>query len=246
MLPVFMHRDGTLGQDVRRQLGSWTNWLIVALFSLLSGVAFVVTLNAFVDQSTQALSTPPPEPINVNQLLIRPFLRWVGLAALAVLPLVTMRVRTFAASLALYAVMLTAPMMLLATLFLFGTPEWGSIVTGYAGLLLMGAAFLSVGLFISSLATSRVAAGFATFTTSLMVAGAAWLARAGTPTAQSVFSYFSAGDALDDFAKGVVDTGHVVSCLAIAALGVFLTRRVMHSPPHTQRLAPDNRPLTTN
>lgn len=225
-----------VGREVRRQLGSPTSWLIVGLFALLSGVAFVTTLNAFLDQSTQALSAPPPEPININQLLIRPFLLWVGMAALLVLPLATARANaTFAGTLALYVVMLLAPLALVGVLFLFGAPEWGSVSTGFAGLLLMGAAFISVALFISSLATSAVAAGFATFAVSLMLAAAAWLARTGTPDAQPVFRSVSVGESLDDFAKGVVDTGHVVSCLTITALGLVLTR-----------LIAGNRQLTTD
>ena len=211
-----------------RQLSSPTSWLIVGLFALLCGVAFVTTLGAFLDQSTQALSAPPVEPININQLLIRPFLLWVGIAALLVLPLITARPKaTFAGALALYAVMLLAPLTLVATLFLFGAPEWGSVATGFVGLLLMGAAFISAALFISSLATSPMAAGFATFAVALMLVAAAWLARVGTPDAQPVFRYLSVGEGLDDFAKGVIDTGHVVSCLTITALGLFLTRQVV-------------------
>jgi ABC-2 type transport system permease protein len=221
------------------------------LFALLAGGAFVTTLNAFLDQSSQALSVPPPQPINVNQLLIRPFLLQIGMAALLVLPLITARaytqeqragtlelvqpshpspamnlrmvLATFVGTLALYAVMLLASMALVAVLFVYGAPEWGSLVSGYLGLLLIGAAFISAALFISSLATSAVAAGIATCAISLMLAAATWLAGSGAPSAQPVFRYFSVGEGLDDFAKGVLDTGHVVSCLTIIALGLFLT-----------------------
>lgn len=62
-------RKKVYAAGVRRQLGSSTSWLIVGLFAVLSGVAFVMTLNAFLDTSTQALTAPPPQPINVNQLL---------------------------------------------------------------------------------------------------------------------------------------------------------------------------------
>ena len=237
MLRVPMHRGGT--------------WLIIGLFALLSGVAFVTTLNAFLDTSSQALTAPPPQPVNVNQLLIRPFLLRVGMVALFVLPLITASsasptrparsvVATFVSALAVYAIMLLLSFVLVAALFLFGAPEWGSIATGYLGLLVTGAAFISVGLLISSLATSPVAAGFATFAISLMLFAAAWLARTGTAGAQPVFSYFSAGDALDDFAKGVVDTGHVVSCLTITALGLFLTQRAIERPPDNRQLTTDN------
>lgn len=245
------------GRELRRQLTSPIAWLIVGLFALLAGGAFVTTLNAFLDQSSQTLSVPPPQPINVNQLLIRPFLLRIGMIALLVLPLITARADTperrmgtpdeplqpspvtspqialarFVSALTLYAVMLLASMALVAVLFVYGAPEWGSIVSGYLGLLLTGAAFISAALFISSLATSAVAAGIATFAISLMLAAATWLARSGAPGAQPVFRYFSVGERLDDFAKGVVDTGHIVSYLTIIALGLFLTIRVFETQP---------------
>jgi len=236
--------------EVRRQLTSPTTWLIVGLFALLAGGAFVTTLSAFLDLSSQALSAPPPQPINVNQLLIRPFLLQIGMAALLVLPLITARaytqdrrvgtlellqpspvmnlhivLATFVGALTLYAVMLLASMALVAVLFVYGAPEWGPIASGYLGLLLTGAAFISAALFISSLATSAVAAGIATFAISLMLVAATWLARSGAPAAQPVFRSLSVGEGLDDFAKGVVDTGYIVSCLTIIALGLFLTCR---------------------
>ena len=234
--------------EVRRQLTSRASWLIVGLFTLLAGGAFVTTLNAFLDQSSQALSVPPPQPINLNQLLIRPFLLQIGLAALLVLPLSTARaysqqrrvgtleqlqpspavkrqivLAAFVGTLMLYAVMLLASVALIAVLFVYGAPEWGSIITGYLGLLLTGAAFIAAALFISSLATSAVAAGIATFAISIILAAATWLARSGAPDVQPAFRYFSVGEVLDDFAKGVVDSGHIVSCLTIIALGLFLT-----------------------
>ena len=226
-------------REVRRQLASPTTWLIVGLFALLAGGAFVTTLGAFLDQSSQALSAPPPQPINLNQLLIRPFLLQVGLIALLVLPLITARayatlkpapvtrshitLTTFVGTLIVYSTMLLVSMVLVAVLFLYGAPEWGSIASGYLGLWLIGTAFISVALFMSSLATSAVAAGIATFAISLMLVAATWLARSGAPAAQPVFRSLSIGEGLDDFAKGVLDTGHIVSCLTIIALGVFLT-----------------------
>ena len=253
------------GREVRRQLTSPASWLIVGLFALLAGSAFVTTLSAFLDLSSQALSVPTPQPINLNQLLIRPFLLQIGMAALLVLPLITARaytperragaleplqpspatnlqmvLATFVGTLTIYAVMLLASMALVAVLFVYGAPEWGSIASGYLGLVLTGAAFSSAALFISSLATSAVAAGVATFAISLMLVAATWLARSGMPGAQPVFRYLSVGERLDDFAKGVVDTGHVVSCLTIVALGLFLTLHARESQlPPDPRVEPE-------
>jgi ABC-2 type transport system permease protein len=76
----------------------------------------------------------------------------------------------------------------------------GAVVSGYIGLLLMGAAFIASALFISSLATSPVATGLATYALSLALIAVAWLARSGTPRT-SGFRSFSVGERLDDFAK---------------------------------------------
>jgi hypothetical protein len=99
-------------REVRRQLTSPASWLIVGVFALAAGV-FVTTLNAFLVQ--------------------------IGLAALLLLPLITapaytrergvinreVVLATFAGARAVYAVMLLASMALVATLFVYGAPEWG-------------------------------------------------------------------------------------------------------------------------
>ena len=124
---------------------------------------------------------------------------------------------------AVYAVMLAASLILVLTLFLYGAPEWGPIVSGYLGLLLVGAAFIAAALFIASLATSTVPAAAATFALSLALAASAWLARSAAPDARPMFQRVSIGAALDDFAKGVIDAGHIVTCLTIVAVALFLT-----------------------
>jgi ABC-2 type transport system permease protein len=233
---------GIVKTEVRRQLTSAAVWLCVALFALMAGGAFVTTLNA----------ASSLRPWNVNQLAIRPFLLQIGAAVLLVLPLMTAPVYTewrrsesaerwqrsrgknahtavamFVAMLAMYAILLLIPFGLVALLFAFGRPEWGSIATGYLGLLLVGAAFISTALVISSMAGTASAAAAATFAISAMVAGATWLARSGTAGAQRVFRYVSVGDGLDDFAKGVLDTGHIVFCMTVIVLGLFVTTQVL-------------------
>jgi ABC-2 type transport system permease protein len=221
---------GLAWREMARQLTSPATWLIVGVFALLAGLAFVNNLNAFLDASIDALSAPPPRPINVNQLMIRPFVVQVWIAALLVLPLVTARVRAtrfamaqFAGVLAVYGVMLAASLALVALLFFFGALEWAPIVSGYLGLLLAGAAFIGAALFISSLATTAVPAAIATFAISLALMAATWLAQSGAPAARPAFRPLAIGLALDDFAKGVIDAGHVVTCVTIAALALFLT-----------------------
>ena len=46
--------------------------------------------------------------------------------------------------------MLLVTVVYIAILFVYGNPEWRPLVAAYLGLLLMGGAFLSIGLLISS------------------------------------------------------------------------------------------------
>jgi len=235
--------------EAKRQLTSPVSWLVVGLFALLAGAAFVTNLNTFLDASVEALSAPPARPVNVNQLLIRPFLAQVGIAALLVLPVITARARRavepargsreaaeaagphdyrlvlsrFGAVLVIYGVMLLASLILVVLLSFFGAPEWGPIVSGYVGLLLIGAAFIAVALFISSLAMSAMPAALATFAIALALAVSTWLAQSAAAGARPAFRILSIGAAFDDFAKGVIDAGHIVTCLTIVAVALFLT-----------------------
>jgi ABC-2 type transport system permease protein len=213
---------------IRRELSSPWTWAAVGLFTLLSGAAFATSLNAFLDRGSEALASG--QPVHVNQLLVRPFLLLIGMASLLVLPLVTARIRVtsagsaFAAALAVYGAMLLTSAVLVGALFAFGSPEWAPIASGYLGLLLTGAAFIAVGLFVSSLATSAVAAGAATGALALALVAAAWLARSGNSGAD-IFRYLSIADGLDGFAKGVIDGSYITACVTVAAVALYLTHQ---------------------
>jgi ABC-2 type transport system permease protein len=64
----------------------------------------------------------------------------------------------FLASMSLVLVMLGLSVAYALTLAVFGTPDWGPIYSGYVGLLLLGAALVSVGLLTSSLVSNQMIA----------------------------------------------------------------------------------------
>lgn len=230
---------GLAAEEVRRRLRSPASWLIVGVFALLAGAAFVFLLNAFLDASLQALSAPPARPVNVNQLLIRPFIVQVGLAALLVLPFLTAPTGTrrrepasadrlprvaapFIGVMAVYGVMLVATLFMILPLYFYGGPEWAPIASGYLGLFLVGAAFVAAALFIASLSTAAEPAVAATLALALALVAASWLAASGVPAARALFQRISVAASLDDFSRGVIDAGHVVTCVTIAAVALFL------------------------
>jgi len=135
----------------------------------------------------------------------------------------------FLGAMALYGAMLAITTIHLAILFIYGNPEWKPIATGYLGLLLMGGCFLSLGLFISSLTKNQIVAAMATFAVFLMLWVINWIGTFVGPTAQSVLAYLSLTEHFDDFAKGIIDTKHVIYYLSFMAFGLFLTAKSVDS-----------------
>ena len=84
------------------------------------------------------------------------------------------------------------------------------MLSGYLGLLLLGACFISIGLFISSTTKNQMVAGAATFVVLLMFWIIGWFADSSGPTTAAILNYLSITQHFDDFGKGVIDTKHVV------------------------------------
>src|SRR5206468_723217 len=64
----------------------------------------------------------------------------------------------FLAAFALYALMIALTLLYPAIIWYFAPLEWGPILTAYVGLLLMGGAFIAVGVFASSLTEHQIVA----------------------------------------------------------------------------------------
>ncbi|HEV3141743.1 MAG TPA: ABC transporter permease subunit, partial [Vicinamibacterales bacterium] len=193
------------------------------------------------------------QPMNLNQNLIRPLMQNVSVLVLFVLPAVTMRTYAeekksgtiellltspltdweiilgkFLGAMGLYAAMLAVTTVNIGFLFIFGNPEWKSIVIVYVGLLLLGGAFVSLGLFISSLTRNQIVAFVATFGVALMLWVITWFSFSGPPWS-TLTQYLSIIEQFDDFGKGVVDTSHIIYYVSFITFGLFLTAKSVES-----------------
>jgi ABC-2 type transport system permease protein len=240
-------------REVNAYFGSPIAYVLLGFFALLFGWFFYVPLAYFVQQSMQ-MGMNPMQSLNINQMLIGPTLMNTTVIMLFLFPLITMRTYAeekrsgtiellltspvtdvqiimgkFLGALALYACMLALSMIHIAVLFIYGNPEWKPIVTGYLGLLMMGGCFLSLGLFISSLTKNQIVAAMATFAVFLMLWVINWIGTFVGPTTQAVLAHLSLTEHFDDFARGIIDTKHVVYYLSFMAFGLFLTAKSVDS-----------------
>ncbi|MSO45845.1 MAG: ABC transporter [Acidobacteria bacterium] len=230
-------------------------YIVIGFSAILYGWFFINLLYYFDRMSMQAgAGMGGPQSVNVNEQLISPLFLNVSVILLFTLPLITMRTYSeekrsgtiellltspltdlqivmgkFLGALVLYAAMLGVTLLHLALLFAFGNPEWRPVATGYLGLLLMGGCFLSLGLFISSLTGNQIVAGMVTFAIFLLFWVINWISSFTGPTMQAVLNYLSITEHLNDFARGVVDTKHLVYYVSFIAFSLFLTVRAVDS-----------------
>jgi ABC-2 type transport system permease protein len=232
-------------KELRSYFASPIAYILIGFFSLLFGWFFYVYLMAFVNQSEQMMQFGGGGGANVNQMMIRGLLQNTAVIILFVMPMITMRtvellltspvtdleiiLGKFIGALALYGAMLLVTMLYILILFKIGNPEWRPIVAGYLGLLLMGGCFLSTGLFISSLTKNQIVAGFLTFATFLMLWVIGWLGESSSPTTRDVLNYISITEHFEDFARGIIDTKHVIYYLSFITFGLFLTAKSVDS-----------------
>ncbi len=235
-------------KELRSYFASPIAYVIIGLFALLFGYFFVSYLYFFVQRSGQMFGGGGGA--NINDQMIRGVFLNSAVIVLFVMPMITMRTYSeekrsgtiellltspvtdfqiimgkFLGALALYAAMLLVTGLYMAILFFYTTPEWKPIAAGYLGLLLMGGCFLSVGLFISSLTRNQIVAGFLTFAVFLMLWIINWMGEQSGPTMSAVLKYLSITEHFDDFARGVLDTKHVIYYVTFITFGLFLTAK---------------------
>ena len=240
-------------KELRSYFASPIAYIVLGFFALLYGFFYVTILSYFVQQSMQ-MNQFGPQSMNINQQLIRLLLQNVTVVLLFVLPMITMRTYSeekrsgtiellltspltdfqiimgkFLGALALYAVMLLITMVHIGLLFIYGKPEWKPIVSAYLGLFLMGGCFISAGLFISSLTKNQIVAVMATFALFLFLWVINWIGNFAGPQVEKITSYLSIIEHFDDFAKGVIDTTHVIYYLSFMTFGLFLTAKSVDS-----------------
>jgi len=135
----------------------------------------------------------------------------------------------FVGALLLYASMLGVTLLYVAVLFVFGNPEWKPIATAYLGLILLGGCFISVGMLISSFTGNQIVAGMLTFGVFLLLWVIDWIGTFLGPTGETIVTYLSITRHFEDFAKGVIDTTHLIYYVSFITFGLFLTAKSVDS-----------------
>jgi ABC-2 type transport system permease protein len=247
-----------LEKEWRHYFGSPIAYVAICMWTLLFGLFYQFAVDMFVEQSFRmsAQEFGGAAKLSMNDYLIRPVLQNMAVVGLFVLPMLTMRLfaeekRTgtlellatapltdwqivlgkFLGALALYVVMLAVTMLNIVVLWFLASspPEWKPIATGLLSLLLVGASFISLGLFLSTLTRNQVIAGILGFGMALVFWIFSWFDRPTADAFQKVIAYLGITNHMEDMAKGIIDLKDVVFYLSFIGFGLFLAQQSVES-----------------
>ena len=242
-------------KEMRLYFASPIAYAVLAIFAVIAGWFFYNVFAFYSLVSMRAATNPMmARNLSVAEGVLRPLFHNISVIMLLMMPILTMRlfaeekksgtiellltypvrdgevlVGKYLAALAVFVGMLSLTLVYPALVAWTTEVEPGPLLAGYLGLLLQGAAFIAVGLLISSLTENQIVAAVATFGTLLIFWVISWAADSAGATLGRVLSHLSLTEHFEAFAKGVIDTKDVIYYLNLIILSLFLTMRSLEA-----------------
>lgn len=224
------------------------------IFLVVAGYFFYSNTAYFSILCFQATRNPFIENLNLTDMVLKPFFGDLAVILLLMLPLMTMRIYAeekktgtiellftypvsdmatlagkFLATLTVLLTMLSGTIPYLIILEVLGTLEWGVVISGYLGMILMGGSFIALGIFTSSLTENQIVAAVISFGALLLLFVIGWAKAIAGPILGGILERISIVSHLDPFVRGLVETRDIVFYLLFTFFWLFLTLRFMNS-----------------
>jgi len=237
----------TLERELRAFYFSPLGWAILTLVLVVNGGVFWVLVSFLSDPRTPASATP------LEYFFGQTVFFWLVL--LFVAPILTMRLIAEERKSGTIEVLMTAPisegqvvagkylaafifymslwlpsLIYAAIIAAYSEVDWGPVASGYLGILGIGALFLAVGIFASSLARNQIVAALTTF--AMLMAFFSFGMLEGlfeTPWLKEAFGYMNLWQHMEDFSRGIVDSRRLVFYASATLLFLFLASRSLEA-----------------
>ncbi|MDY6861932.1 MAG: ABC transporter permease subunit [Thermodesulfobacteriota bacterium] len=105
----------------------------------------------------------------------------------------------------------------------FHVLNWGPVLSGFFGLLLLGCAFMSCGIFLSSITENQIVAAAMTYCTLLAFWFITWNENIGGETLVKALKKISLFDRFYNFSRGLIDIKNILFFLLFIFFFLFLT-----------------------
>jgi ABC-2 type transport system permease protein len=240
-------------KEIRAYFTSPIFYIVCAVFLALIGYFFV---NGIVTYSKMAIqlsgSGREIKNINPTTMVMKPLFNTMGTIFILLTPLITMRLmaeekraRTmellmtspvsllsivlskYLASVFIYTIMIGSTIYMPFVINYFSHVGWSQILSGYMGVMLLGFAMMSVGLFCSSITDKQIIAAVITIGVLVIfwfIGGVLGSAKVELTKILRTLSLFSHFDSLTD---GLVDLRDIFYLLSFASVMLFISYRVV-------------------
>lgn len=242
----------------RREVAAYFNsalaWVLTGVFMFILGQMFMLTVVSYSEYSLTAGASPFGAPqLSVTDRVLVPTFWWMGFLLLFLMPLLTMRLIAEESRTGTLEMLFTYPlteldivmgkfagamtvvlgMMAMSGSLLIGLAQlvpldWKVVANGYLAVFLLGCAFVSFGLWASSISSSQVLAAAISYGGLLSSWLVVMVAR-DMENIKETFGDISVFAHLQQMAQGTLSTHHLVYYLAWTGLFLFLTLRMLES-----------------
>lgn len=240
-------------KDIRNLVFSPMFYVISGLCTLVWSYSYMRNLLAFAERSRQFMQPGMDSGLNIQQAVFLPHISQINLLYIFVVPALTMRLLAEEKKQHTYDLLLTSPITatqivlgkffgglgavtaITAISFLYplatrlaGPFPMGPLFSAFAGVVLVSASYVAVGLFASSLTESVMLSVILGLIFNVLL----WFIGQGagdSSTLSQVLEYMSLGQHFMDFIMGAIRLNSVVFFLSLIGLFVFLTQRVVES-----------------
>lgn len=210
-------------------------YIVISIFLLIIGWLFFSTF--FLNNQASIVGffslLPPTFAFIIPAVTMRLFSEEMNVGTYEILLTLPVTFRDiimgkFLATVAFVGVMLTPTLFYAITVTLLGKLDWGPVIGGYIGALLLGAAFSAIGLLASSMTRNQVVAFIIGMAVCVCLALLTDFLLFFLPdSVVNLFQYFSAKHHFQGIAKGVVDSRNILYFLSVCFVALFGANLIM-------------------
>lgn len=231
----------TFLRELRAYFFSPLAYLVMCFFLAVSGVIFILLVSQLNDP--RSVGGPPMgfffQATWLMLLLVVPVLtmrliseemRSGSIEVLMTAPVTEGQVVTgkFLAAFAFYAALWLPTVVYALSIHVYEEVDWGPVAAGYLGVLLIGAFFLSIGVFASATTRSQLLAAMMTVAVLLLLfLVSLFEALFNNETVKQALGYMNVWSHLEEFSGGIVDTRRLVFYLSGIFFFLFLASRAL-------------------
>lgn len=240
-------------KDINAYFHSWLGIITFIFFFLLTGIFFCLLVTNYLRVCVEAAQNgyATVQGVRLSHFIFGSFYLNLAMVFMALVPLMTMRTFSeerrqqtleflftyplsdfeivagkFLALLWFFFLLAVPTLLFPALLHFFGAQlDWGLIGASYLGLFLLGIAFLSLGLFVSTLTEHQVVSALVTFSLLILLWSTEWIAGLTDGIWTKGIQLLSPLNHYREFTYGILDLSHAVYFLLFTIYFFFLALR---------------------